>query len=104
MHAEWSEKTAIVKLVSEVTTQHTHMYTQYITGRILVAINHTCSTVCLTVLAIGQGLGIRLPPVLEQEWKLDYHQYWNKNGNEATTNTGTGLGIRLPPVLEQEWE
>ena len=34
---------------------------------------------------------MRLPPVLEQEWELDYHQYWNRNGNEATVQTLVSL-------------
>ena len=55
-------------------------------------------------MSIGTGMGMRLPPVLEQEWELVYHQCWNRNGNEATTSAGTGMGMRLPPVLEQEWE
>ena len=67
------------------------MYTQYITGRILVAINHTYSTVCLIVLAIGQGLGIRLPLVLEQDWELDY----STNFSFPASHENLVLGLHL---------
>ena len=64
------------------------MYTQYITGRILVEINHTYSAVCNYSTGYWAGSGTE---ALEQVWELDYHQYWNRNGNEATLQTLVSL-------------
>ena len=65
------------------------MHTQYITGS-----NQSHLQYCVSystgywaesgneaTTSTGTGMGMRLPPILEQDWELDYHQYWNKTGN-----------------------